>query len=89
MAMTRRRNIGRAVAMVAVIAATAVAMASSAATTKHVVGGASQWTFGFNYTSWADSTAPFYTGDSLGIHFHSIILSRVEICIQTHILQCI
>lgn len=60
-------NSARAVAMVVVIAAVAVAMAdAAAANTTHVVGGASQWTFGFNYTAWADATAPFYTGDSLG-----------------------
>lgn len=68
-------NSARVVAMaVVVMAAVAVAMAdASAATTTHVVGGASQWTFGFNYTAWADAAAPFYTGDSLGMYPHSLL----------------
>ena len=72
MAMVMSCNSARAVAMVVVIAAVAVAMADASATTTHVVGGASQWTFGFNYTAWADGAAPFYTGDTLGMYPHSL-----------------
>jgi hypothetical protein len=87
MAMVMNCNSARAVAMVVVIAAVAVAMAdAAAANTTHVVGGASQWTFGFNYTAWADTTAPFYTGDSLGTPIHSFIaeLKSQTLNVQNH-----
>lgn len=40
--------------------------ATQAASKRIVVGGSENWRFGFNYTNWAITNAPFFLNDTLG-----------------------
>ena len=40
--------------------------ATEAASKRFTVGGDQNWRFGFNYTSWAINSAPFFLNDTLG-----------------------
>lgn len=35
--------------------------------TMRIVGGSNRWRFGFNYSAWALTNAPFYQNDTLGL----------------------
>lgn len=44
--------------------------ATQAPSNRFTVGGSQNWRFGFNYTNWAITNAPFFLNDTLGNSHH-------------------